>query len=123
MSACPVCGGKTAAAALPGLLTCADCGLTYSTEKHMPVPVYAPGLEQDIYVSAKTKLFKTALDWLDSVRLPPRLQRDGRTSMSANTAFLPSRGREPRRSMSSPSSAKSPIPRLGHIRRGQTNPA
>jgi len=71
MSACPVCGGKTAAAALPGLLTCADCGLTYSTEKHMPVPVYAPGLEQDIYVSAKTKLFKTALDWLDSA-LPGR---------------------------------------------------
>lgn len=68
MSACPVCGGAVKEAVLPGLLACPDCGLAFSAEKHAPVTAYVPGLERDIYVSAKKKIFAAALDWLDSAR-------------------------------------------------------
>jgi len=71
MSACPVCGGDSKGAALPGLLACPDCGLAFSAERHKPVTLYAPGLEREIYVSAKTKLFADALDWLE-LALPGR---------------------------------------------------
>ncbi|PKM98700.1 MAG: hypothetical protein CVU79_02255 [Elusimicrobia bacterium HGW-Elusimicrobia-3] len=65
MSACPVCGGESKGTALTGLLTCRDCGLAFAAEKHAVVAAYAPGLEREIYGSAKTKLFEAALDWLD----------------------------------------------------------
>lgn len=63
MSACPVCGGA-AARSLPGLETCAACGLAFMSEKHFGAPVYAPGMETNIYVSAKGRLFEDALDVL-----------------------------------------------------------
>jgi len=71
MSACPVCGGAAKVSVLPDLLSCADCGLAFSVEKHKPVSAYAPGLERGIYVSAKTKLFASALGWLERA-LPGR---------------------------------------------------
>ena len=71
MSACPVCGGESKGAALPGLLACPDCGLAFSAEKHLPAAAYAPGLEPEIYGSAKIKLFEAALDWL-GLALPGR---------------------------------------------------
>lgn len=71
MSACPACGGGSEGAALPGLLVCRDCGLAFAAEKHRPAAAYAPGLEREIYGSAKIKLFEAALDWL-SRALPNR---------------------------------------------------
>ena len=71
MSACPVCGGESKGAALTGLLTCRACGLAFAAEKHTVVPAYSPGLEREIYGSAKTILFATALEWLE-MALPRR---------------------------------------------------
>lgn len=58
---CPVCGG-TPAGISDGLLKCQACGLAFKAEKYFGAPVYAPGIEPDIYVSAKEKLFSRALD-------------------------------------------------------------
>ncbi len=67
MSACPVCGGA-AVTSLPGLEECAACGLAFMTDKYFGAPVYAPGTENDIYVSAKKGLFEVALDVLGDLR-------------------------------------------------------
>ncbi|MGD9642473.1 MAG: methyltransferase domain-containing protein [Elusimicrobiales bacterium] len=64
MSACPVCCGESKGPALTGLLICRDCGLAFAAENHPVQPAYVPGLEREIYGSAKTKLFEAALDWL-----------------------------------------------------------
>ncbi|MDA8130793.1 MAG: class I SAM-dependent methyltransferase [Elusimicrobia bacterium] len=67
MSACPVCGGA-AGEYLHGLESCGACGLAFANEKYLGAPVYAPGIEDDIYVSAKERLFEEALDRLEELR-------------------------------------------------------
>lgn len=70
MTACPLCGGA-ASPSLPGLRKCPACGLVYKTERYSAPAVYAAGLEEAIYGSAKRELFSGALDFLDG-ELPAR---------------------------------------------------
>ena len=62
---CPVCGEKETDAYAPVMNRCAVCGLYFRTERHFISAVYAPGLENEIYGSAKDKLFTAALDSLE----------------------------------------------------------
>lgn len=71
MSACAACGGEPVIAA-GGLLECRSCGLAFRTEKKFHAPVYAPGLDADIYAGAKKNLFNAALARLAPL-LPGRL--------------------------------------------------
>ncbi len=67
---CPACGGVSVRAAGP-MLECRGCGLTFSAAAPAAPAVYAPGLEDDIYGSAKASLFSGALALLGSA-LPGR---------------------------------------------------
>jgi SAM-dependent methyltransferase len=62
MTPCPVCGGD-AGLLRPGLIKCAGCGLFFKSERSFSAPVYAPGLKNGIYGTAKNKLFASALDY------------------------------------------------------------
>ncbi len=66
---CPVCGA--AAAASGELLECGGCGLVFQAEMRFAAPSYAPGVEDEIYGSAKAGLFREALDFLGRA-LPAR---------------------------------------------------
>ncbi len=66
---CPVCGA--AAAASGELLECGGCGLVFQAGMRFAAPSYAPGVEDEIYGSAKAGLFREALDFLGRA-LPAR---------------------------------------------------
>ncbi len=66
MKACPVCGGGTGTSG--GLLRCRACGLAFRAEKYFGAPAYTPGIEEEIYVSAKGRLFTEALDSIGRLR-------------------------------------------------------
>lgn len=63
---CPVCGAAVPAAG--ELLECGGCGLVFQAERRFAAPSYAPGVEEEIYGSAKAALFREALDFLDRAR-------------------------------------------------------
>lgn len=67
MSSCPVCGGRAEPRGAE-LLRCRACGLAFRAGKYFGAPVYAPGIEADIYVSAKKDLFEEALSLLEGLR-------------------------------------------------------
>lgn len=64
MEKCQICEKTKLAASLPGLLKCGGCGLAFKTERSFKAPVYAAGLEEGIYGSAKKELFAEALRFL-----------------------------------------------------------
>ena len=66
---CPVCGAAVPASG--ELLECGGCGLVFQAEMRFAAPSYAPGVEDEIYGSAKADLFREALDFLDRA-LPAR---------------------------------------------------
>jgi len=66
---CECCGGETESSG--GLASCAACGLVSREKKYLGAPVYVPGIEADIYGSAKAVLFRAALDTLEGI-LPAR---------------------------------------------------
>lgn len=61
---CPVCGGVSRER-LRGLFSCSACGLGFTTDRSFAEPVYAAGLEDGIYGSAKDGIFSSALDSLE----------------------------------------------------------
>ncbi|MBI4351135.1 MAG: class I SAM-dependent methyltransferase [Elusimicrobia bacterium] len=64
---CPVCGELKARDHASVLKRCGACGLYFRTERVFISPVYAPGLEDGIYGSAKKELFAEALNSMESM--------------------------------------------------------
>lgn len=75
MDSCPVCSGRLSSLR-PGISECADCGVAVGEVRVSTAPAYVPELVQEIYISAKTRLFVSALDFLEKEMRGPGLLLD-----------------------------------------------